>query len=387
MLYIRPKAILTPDGLLADSAVLIEGDRIVAVGPAGEVRCPPGARLLPGDGLMLTPGFIDLQINGAFGSDFTADPSSIWSVGARLPQYGVTAFLPTVITSPLETVAAAQEVVCQGPQAAYAGAVPLGLHVEGPFLNPEKRGAHNPAYLREPNLPDIEGWSPERGVRLVTLAPELPGALDVVRALRSRGVIVSAGHSAATFEQARAGIEAGITYGTHIFNAMPPMSHREPGLAGALLADPGVTVGVIADGVHLHPGLVALIWRALGPRQLTLVTDAMAALGMPPGAYTLGGRHVTTDGKAVFLAGAGAERRLAGSVLSLDQALRNLVQFTGCAPAEAVPAVTSVPASLLGLSSSHGRVAPGCRADLTLLDDQLSVVATVIAGEVVYSAA
>jgi N-acetylglucosamine-6-phosphate deacetylase len=387
VLYIRPKAILTPGGLLEDSAVLIEGDRVVAVGPSEEVQCPPGARQLLGDGMLLTPGFIDLQINGAFGSDFTADPSSIWRVGALLPQYGVTAFLPTVITSPLETVAAAQEVVRREPPPGYAGAVPLGLHVEGPFLNPEKRGAHNPAYLRQPNLPDIEGWSLERGVRLVTLAPELPGARELISALRSRGVIVSAGHSAATFEQAHAGIEAGITYGTHIFNAMPPMSHREPGLAGALLADPGVTVGVIADGVHLHPGLVALIWRALGPRQLSLVTDAMAALGMPPGDYTLGDRHVTTDGKAVYLAGPGAERRLAGSVLSMDQAVRNLVQFTGCTPAEAVPAVTSVPASLLGLSSSHGRVAPGCRADFTLLDDELRVVATVIAGEVAYSAA
>jgi N-acetylglucosamine-6-phosphate deacetylase len=383
MLYVRPAAIMTPDRVLEDGAVLVRGDRIVAVGLAADVPCPPEARQLPADGLLLAPGFIDLQINGAFGSDFTAEPSTIWEVGARLPQYGVTAFLPTVVTSPLETIAAAQEVVRQGPPAGYRGAVPLGLHLEGPFLNPEKRGAHNPAYLRPPVLPDVDSWSPDRGVRLVTLAPELPGALEVIRALRSRGVVAGAGHSAATLDQARAGIEAGITYGTHLFNAMPPLAHREPGLAGALLTDPSVTVGIIADGVHLHPALAAMIWKARGPAQVNLVTDAMAALGMPPGEYRLGERDVISDGKAVRL----ADGRLAGSVLSLDQAVRNLVECAGCRPAEAIGSVTTVPASVLGLAESHGRIAPGRRADLTLMDDELHVVATVVAGEVVHISA
>ena len=383
MLYIKPAAILTPDRVLEDGAVLVRGDRIAALGPAAEVPCPPEVRQLPANGLLLAPGFIDLQVNGAFGSDFTAEPSAIWEVGARLPEYGVTTYLPTVVTSPPETVADAQEVVCQGPPPGYRGATALGLHLEGPFLNPDKRGAHNPAYLRPPSLPAIASWYPDQGVRLVTLAPELPGALDVVRALAARGVVVSAGHSAATLQQARAGIEAGITYGTHLFNAMPPLGHREPGLAGALLTDSRVAVGIIADGVHLHPALVALIWRAKGPGQVNLVTDAMAALGMPPGRYRLGQRDVTSDGRAARL----ADGRLAGCVLSLDETVRNLVDFAGCSPSEAVATVTTVPASVLGLADSYGLVAPGRRADLTLLDDKLHVVATIVAGEVVYSTA
>ncbi|MFL5733466.1 MAG: N-acetylglucosamine-6-phosphate deacetylase [Chloroflexia bacterium] len=381
MLYISPKAIFAPGRLPSDTAVLTDGDRIAAVGPAAAVPCPTGATRLPAGDLLLAPGFIDLQINGAFGLDFTADPSTIWEVGARLPQYGVTAFLPTIISSPLNTIAAAQEVLRQGPPPGYSGATPLGLHLEGPFLNPEKRGAHNPAHLRTPSLHDIEGWSPDQGVRLVTLAPELPGALDVVRELVSRGVVISAGHSIATFDQARAGLQAGITYGTHLFNAMPPLNHREPGLPGALLADPSVTVGVIPDGIHLHPSLVSLVLAAKGPGHLNLVTDAMAALSMPPGTYLLGDHQVITDGESVRL----PNGTLAGSVLSLDEAVRNLVQFTGCRRNHAIITVTLTPASLLGLGLSYGRIGLYCRADLTLLDSQLHVVATIVDGEIAYS--
>jgi N-acetylglucosamine-6-phosphate deacetylase len=379
MLYIKPSAILTSDGVLEGGAVLVEGERIAAVGRADQVPRPPEARQVGADGLLLAPGFIDLQLNGAFGNDFTADPGTLWEVGARLPRYGVTAFLPTVLTSPPETVAAAQEVVCRAAPPGYRGAIPVGLHLEGPFINPEKRGAHNPAYLRAPDLAAIEGWSPDRGVRLVTLAPELPGADELVRILSARGVVVSAGHSMATYEGARAGIEAGITYGTHLFNAMPRLGHREPGLIGALLGDQSVTVGVIADGVHLHPGIVSLIWQAGGPTRVNLVTDAMAALGMPPGRYGLGDWEVISDGEAARL----ADGRLAGSVLSLDQAVRNLVKFAGCSPAQAISTVTSVPASVLGLGSSRGHIAPGSRADLVLLDNELRVVTTVVGGEVV----
>jgi N-acetylglucosamine-6-phosphate deacetylase len=380
MLYIKPASILTGTSVLADSAVLVEGEQIVAVGSAREVPCPPEARRLAADDLLLAPGFIDLQLNGAFGHDFTSDPSTIWEVAARLPRYGVTAFLPTIITSPPETVAAAQEVIRRGPPAGFVGAVPLGLHLEGPFLNPQKRGAHNPAYLRLPDLPSVARWSPESGVRLVTLAPELPGALDAIRALRARGVVVGASHSMATAEEGQAGIEAGVTYGTHLFNTMPPLDHREPGLAGALLADSSVTAGVIADGVHLHPQVVALIWQVKGRGNVSLVTDAMAALGISPGSYRLGDQEVTVDGTMARL----PDGRLAGSVLSLDQAVRNLTRFTGCEPVEAISAVTSVPAALLGLASSHGRIAPGSRADLVLLTPDLQVVATVVAGREAY---
>jgi N-acetylglucosamine-6-phosphate deacetylase len=383
MLYIHHATILTPGELISEGAVLIDGERIVGTGPAARIACPPGAQVIDATGLLLAPGFIDLQINGAFGHDFTAHPATIWAVGADLPRYGVTAFLPTVITSPLETVAAAQAVLDQGPPAGYHGAAALGLHLEGPFLNPAKRGAHNPAHLRLPDRAAVADWTPERGVRLVTLAPELPGALPVVQTLIARGVVVSAGHSMATAEEAQAGFAAGITYGTHLFNAMPPLDHRAPGLPGALLADPARTTGLIVDGIHLHPATVAAAWQAKGPARFNLVTDAMGALGMPPGQYRLGDWEVIVDGRSARL----ADGRLAGSVLSLDEAVRNLITFTGCPLEAALASVTTVPAAVLGLQGERGQIAPGYAADLVLLTADLQVQATVIAGEVIYTAA
>ena len=381
-LYLAPVTLLTPTGPVADGALLTAGARIAALGPAAHVPRPPDARVLDGAGHLLAPGFLDLQLNGAFGYDFTADPASIWAVGARLPRSGVAAFLPTIISSSPATIAAAQAVMRAGPPPGYRGATALGLHLEGPFLNPVRRGAHDPAYLRPPDPVLAAGWSPATGVRLVTLAPELPGALDLVRALVARGVVVSAGHSAATLAEARAGFAAGISYGTHLFNAMPPLHHRAPGLAGALLTDPRPTVGLIADGVHLDPALVALVWRAKGPRHLNLVTDAIAALDMPPGVYRIGDRAVHVDGTAARL----PDGTLAGSLLSLDQAVRNLVAWTGADPAAAVATVTAVPADLLGLGGGRGRLAPGAAADLVLLTPDLRVATAIVGGEVAYAA-
>ncbi|MBN1138582.1 MAG: N-acetylglucosamine-6-phosphate deacetylase [Anaerolineae bacterium] len=380
MLYLHHATLFTPELRIDEGAVLVEAGQIQAVGPAAEIPCPPGAATVDATGLILAPGFIDLQINGAFGHDFTADPASIWPVAARLPRYGVTAFLPTVITSPLETIAEAQAVVGCRSASIPPGARPLGLHVEGPFLNPDKKGAHNPAYLRDPDVDAADGWSPEKGVRMVTLAPELPGALDLVASLAERGVLVSAGHSAATLAQAQAGLAAGVRYGTHLFNAMPPLHHREPGLVGALLTDDRATTGLIADGIHSHPSMVALAWQALGSARLNLVTDAMAALGMPPGRHILADFEVWVDSTSARL----ADGTLAGSILSLDRALRNLLAYTGCTLKEALPAITTTPARLLGLAGTRGRIAPGYAADLVLLTPDLQVAATLVDGAEVY---
>ena len=371
-----------PVGATGPVAVLLEAERILALDSAGALPCPPDADRLEASGLLLAPGFIDLQANGAFGLDFTADPTTIWQVGAGLPRYGVTSFLPTIVTSPPATVAAAQRVLQAGPPAGYLGAQPLGLHLEGPYLNPTKRGAHDPALMRLPNCEEVAGWARERGVWLVTLAPELPGALDVIQALRQRGVLVSAGHSAADFDQARAGLGAGVGYGTHLFNAMSPLDHRAPGLPGALLGNPEVVVGVIADGIHVHPALLELVWRLKGPDHVSLVTDCMAALGRPPGRYQLGQLEVFVDETSARL----RDGRLAGSILCMDQAIRNWVAFTHCAPAEAIGAATAVAASVLGLTD-RGRLQPGARADLVLLTPDLRVAATLIGGAVAYRAA
>jgi N-acetylglucosamine-6-phosphate deacetylase len=382
MLYINPGVIYTPEHLLDNGALLVEKGRIVAVGTVDQIPCPEEARRIDAAELILTPGFIDLQLNGGFGHDFTAEPGTIWSVARHLPCHGVTAFLPTIVSSPAATVVAAQRVLAQGPPPVFSGARPLGLHVEGPFLNPAKKGAHNPAYLRTPNLEATANWSPEQNVRLVTVAPELDGATEVIVALAERGVVVSAGHSLADYDQALGALAAGLRYGTHLFNAMPPLEHRLPGLPGALLTDPRATVGLIPDGIHVHPAVVSLVWQILGNKRLTLVTDAMAALGMPPGIFRIGEFEVTVDHVSARL----ADGTLAGSILSLDAALRNLMAFTGCSLQEALPTVTTTPARLLGLGGRLGKIAPGYAADFVFFDKNLRVKQTIVAGQVVYPA-
>ena len=383
MLVIKNAAVYTPDQFIAQGAVLADAGHIQAVGPAAAVPCPDAAQVIDAAGLLLAPGFIDLQINGAFGDDFTSAPTSIWRAAERLPRYGVTSFLPTIISSPLSQIAAGQQVVIAGQPAGFRGARPLGLHVEGPFLNPRKKGAHHPNHLRQPDLNAVADWSPAAGVRLVTLAPELPGALDVIAALSARGVLVSLGHSMATYDQAAAGFDAGARGGTHLFNAMPALGHRDPGLVGALLTDERLTVGFIADGIHTHPAVIKLVWQALGSGRLALVTDAMAALGMPPGRYRLGDDEVMVDAVSCRL----ADGALAGSILSPDQALRNLIAAAGCTLAEALPMVTTTPARAIGLGHARGRIAEGCIADMVLLTPDLHVRTTIVEGDVVYGAA
>lgn len=378
MIAITHATIITPDATIENGTALIEHGLVEAIG-GPETAYPPTAEVRDAGGLILASGLLDLQVNGGFGLDFTADPTTIWEVAAQLPRFGVTGFLPTIITSPPETIRLAQAVMRDGPPAGWSGARPLGLHLEGPFLNAARKGAHNPAYLRSPSAGDIAGWSPETGVRWVTLAPELPGSADAIATLAARGVMVSAGHSMATYETAAAGFDAGARYATHLFNAMPPLHHREPGLAAAALADPRVTAGLISDGLHVHPVLVSLIWRLLGPERLNLVTDAMSAMGMPPGEYVLGDFRVYVDGTSARL----DDGTLAGCVLSLDAMLRAFMEFTGAALPDALATVTTTPARLLGLDTV-GLLAPGMQADLVLMKPDVQIIETFVAGESVY---
>ena len=380
MLYIHNATLYTPETVIHDGAILVDGEYIAACAPAGELAAPAGAAMIDAEGAAVVPGFIDLQLNGAFGDDFSESPETIWRVAADLPRWGVTSFLPTIITSPLAQFGKGQEVLAGGPPAGWTGSIPLGLHCEGPFLNPQKKGAHNPAHLCLPSLDAVAAWSPQQHVRLVTLAPELPGALAVVEALASRGVLVSSGHSMATYAEAQAAFAAGARYGTHLFNAMPTLEHREPGLPGALLTAPAQTVGIIPDGVHVHPAAVALAWQAKGPTRLNIVTDAMAALGMPPGRYMLADQEVIVTERDARL----ASGTLAGSVLPMDAALRNVLAFTGCSLAEALETITSTPADLLGMGHLRGRIIPGAYADLVMLTPDLHVRLTMVEGKTLY---
>lgn len=371
--------VMGPYGTIERGSVSVEDGFIVEVGESSEVSAPSDAELVEADELIVAPGLIDIQINGGFGHDFTNEPESIWEVGARLPTFGVTSFVPTVVTSTAEARVAMLDVLAAGAPADYRGATALGVHFEGPFISPQASGAHDRALLRLPRDadPDVARWSRDAGVLMATIAPELDGALDLVRALAAKGVVVSAGHSAATRDQAVAGFDAGVTYATHLFNAMPPLGHREPGLAGAALVDPRVTSGLIADGIHVHPDVINIAVNSTWSERLSLVTDATAALGMPVGHFVLGGRALVLDGTSVRLAEDG---RLAGSALAADEALRRFYSFTGWAPEAVILTMTKVPSKLLGLKD-RGELRPGRRADLTLFDVDLNVVGTYIAGE------
>lgn len=291
---------------------------------------------------------IDLQVNGAGGFDLTDTPERLWDVGAVLARYGTSAFLPTLVSPSWSTVDRARAVLAAGAPAGYEGATPLGWHVEGPFISPARNGAHDPQMLRAPDPAVVSDWSPGTGVRMVTLAPELPRAIEVVEALVANGVIVSAGHSAATFDEARSGFDAGIRGVTHLFNAMSPLAHRDPGLPGAALADDRVTVWLIPDGLHVHPALVGIVRRAVGPERLAVITDAIAALGVPPGRHRLAGRLVDCDETSARL----PDGTLAGSVIGLEDAVRNLAAFSGCSIEDARLAVTAVPERLLADASA-----------------------------------
>ena len=331
------------------------------------------------NGLLVAPGLIDIQINGGFGLDFTADPTSMWEVGRQLPATGVTSFLPTVITSPAHRYRAALRVLADGPPPEYRGAKVLGLHFEGPMLAQDRRGTHELAYLRAPALEIVDGWGRAEGVRLVTLAPELAGAHPVIQTLLDRGVVVAAGHSAATYDEACAALRAGVTHGTHLFNGMPPLAPRRPGLVGALLEDPEASVAIVADGIHLHPATVRLIRANKPAKRVVLITDAVAGMSAGPGEYTLGDLVITVDERSARNRAGG----LAGSILTLDQAVRNFVAFTGCSPEEALAAASANPAQVIG-ESARGRIEAGKTADVIVLDDQLMVQATIVEGVLTY---
>lgn len=360
---------------IAEVAIHVTGGVITRVAS----RLDPGADVVVTDGV-IAPGFVELQINGAYGVDFTTDAATIAEAGARLPACGVTAFVPTIITSPFDSYArrlAEARVAVR----AERGAEVLGVHLEGPYLSPRRAGAHDPSLLRAIDVDEILAWAAPDIVRIVTLAPELPGAAAAITALRGRGILVSAGHSNATYEEAMAAFDTGIAWGTHLYNAMSPLGHREPGLMGALLAGP-VPVGVIADGVHSHPAMVRVAYRCKGAHGIAIVTDAMEAMGMAPGTYRLAGRSVIVDGHTARL----ADGTLAGSILTMDAGVRNMVDFTGCSRCEALTMVSATPARILGLARK-GRIAAGCDADLAILDSNGRVTETWARGERVYGGA
>jgi N-acetylglucosamine-6-phosphate deacetylase len=342
---------------------------------------------------VLAPGFVDLQVNGYYGVEFQIPDEASWAtVAARLPETGATAFLPTMITAPVADLAAALRTAASflpklaGPAPAGpapAGARVLGVHLEGPFIAPARKGAHNPAWITDPTPAAIADLiSAGAGVlRMVTLAPERAGALAAIDALVAAGVLVSVGHSDAIGSQVAAAVQAGARMVTHLFNAQRPLGHREPGVVGQALTDPGLTCGLILDLYHVTQPAATIAFAA-APGRIALVTDAAACAGMLPGEYLLGGEPITLPARD----GAPPVRTdgtIAGSALRMDRAVANAVAIGVPLPA-AVAAASRIPADLIG-RPDLGRIAPGAAADLVWLSPALATRATWIAGRLAYS--
>jgi N-acetylglucosamine-6-phosphate deacetylase len=357
-------------------------DGLVAAVAAGPPPRAPDLALHTGT---LVPGFVDLQVNGYFGVEFMAVEADGWArVVSRLPETGTTALLPTFITAPPGALGAALRAA-----AAIVPALPgraarvLGVHAEGPFISPARKGAHNEAWITAPTPAAIDGLlEAGQGVlRLVTLAPERDGALPAITRLAEAGVLVSVGHSDATARQVAEAASRGARMVTHLFNAQRPLHHREPGVVGQALTDPRLTSGLITDMHHVAPQVCALAFAA-APGRICAVTDAAACAGMPPGRYVLGGEPIELppgEGEPPVR----ADGTLAGSALRMDAAVANVVA-AGMGLTEAVAAATRVPADLIG-RPDLGRIAPGAAADLAWLDDDMRTSATWVGGELAYS--
>jgi N-acetylglucosamine-6-phosphate deacetylase len=325
----------------------------------------------------ICPGFIDLQINGAFGVEVQPDPEALAKLARELPKTGTTSFLPTAVSWPTERYDSFLEALKDASRP--PGANILGAHIEGPFLAPARRGAHDLANLRPVDLDLTKRLVTSGMVRMMTLAPELPGAKEAIRLLTEGGSVASAGHTDASYEEVLRAIDAGISMGTHLYNAMSPFTHRAPGVVGALLADDRIRAGIIADGIHVHEGALRVAYRQKGLEGLALVTDAMEAAGMPPGEYELSGRKVRLEDGEVRM----PDGTLAGSALTMDQAVQNAVELLPIPLQEAVSMATQTPAEILGMPGK-GRIVPGADADLVLLAPGGAVYETIVGGEAVY---
>jgi N-acetylglucosamine-6-phosphate deacetylase len=387
MIALTAKTLYTPLDRVDQPLLLLEDRHIVEVTSQAARAVPAGARVVDfGDGV-LTPGFLDLHIHGGAGHDVTeSDPESLSAVEQLIAKHGVTSYFPTTLTAPVDQILSALERLATAiessgkPATDSEGlrATPLGIHLEGPFISHMRPGVHPPEDLLLPTLAWFERfWQAARGhIRMMTIAPELDGALEVIAAAAERGVCVSLGHSDADLAATRAGIAAGARHATHTFNAMRPLHHREPGIVGEVLTNPQLTADIIADGIHLDPAIVKLVLTAKGNDKAVLITDAISATGMPDGLYPLGLLEVEVkDGKALY------DGKLAGSILTLDVAVRNAMRFAQWDLQQALRTATLNPAQVAGLEG-RGKLQAGAYADLLVLSHCGEVRNTIIRGRV-----
>lgn len=381
-LAIHCGTVLTPEQEIPDCTVLIEDERIAAVGR--EIDVPSAARRVEARDRICVPGFIDIHVHGGAGHDaMEAGAAALEALGRMLAGHGATSYYPTTLTASVEAMIGAVrplgEYVNRGktPPSSDLQAQPLGIHMEGPFLNPKRPGVHPPDRILPPQAELFDTFCDASGgsLRLMTMATEVEGGEDVARHAFQRGVRIGLGHTDATFEEAERAAELGVRHVVHMFNAMRPFSHRDPGVVAAAMIDDSISTELIADGVHVAQPVIRMLLRAKGPAGILLVTDGLAATGMPEGTYMLAGMEIIVKGgEARNRAGV-----LAGSVLTLDRAVRNMVKFTGLALKDVVRMATLNQAQLMGLERK-GRIEAGADADLVLLTAGLEVAAVCARG-------
>ena len=375
--------VFTPEQALTDASVLVIDGRVEAVAPE-IAQTPSGTQVMNLHGLRLTPGLIDLHVQGLCGHDmWDENPDAMRAMSSDMTRFGVTSFLCTSSFYPGARFDAIMTML--EDTSLHVGARPRGLYLESPFVSEVKRGGIPAERITPPSralLDKIIKISHGK-LRIMTVAPELPGILDVIEGLKRNGVTAAIGHTNATFDETTRAIDAGASHATHLFNAMSPINHREPGAPSALLLDDRVTVELILDGIHIHPALIDMTVRLKGTQGAAIVTDAIKAAGLADGDYLFGDgvRQVKVRNGAPRL----ADGRLAGSSLTMNRAVRNMVEMVGRSPVEALTMATLTPAGVLGLERSLGRVAPGYDADLVVFDEDWSVRATMISGEFVFN--
>lgn len=374
--------------LISNPVVEIEDGQIVALGSQAQLAVPTGADLLDFPNAILAPAFFDVHNHGGAGHDIMeATPESTKTVSRFLAGRGTGSYLATTVTAPLDTILRSLEGLAKRIREAqsdtqsgiWVGARPLGVHLEGPFLSHAKRGVHPPQHLLAPDIALFDRMyeASEGHIRLLTLAPELPEAAAFAAHAVAKGVRISVGHSNATAAETHAAIDAGATSATHTFNAMRPLDHREIGILGTVLTTDSLFAELICDGIHVHPSLVKLWWRAKGSKRGILITDAMSASGMPEGEYMLGEMTIqVVNGHAT------ANGVLAGSVLTLDRALQNFVAYTGVTVESALPLLTHNPAAMTGFSDLAGSIRTGQPANLVALDPSGALIASIVQGRV-----
>jgi len=382
---IKNGTVITPFRTIKNGVVIFENRKITAVGRESDVKIPKGAIAIDASGKIVAPGFIDIHIHGGGGRDIMEGSyEAINEIAKFVASHGTTAFLPTTVSASRDDLLNAVRAVKKAIERGTEGAEVLGIHLEGPYINPEKCGAHDAEYVRPPSPDEIKELleAANRTIKIVTFAPEVKGSKELVKELGKLGIVASIGHSNATYREAMDAINLGVTHAAHTFNEMRSFHHREPGVLGAVLVRDKLTAELISDNIHVHPVAMKLLVRTKGTDKVVLVTDAIQAAGMPDGKYKLGKQSVIVE-KGVCRLESG---ELAGSTLTMDEAVRNAMKLVGIPLRTAIKMATINPAVVVSVDKNKGSLEPGKDADIVIIDDEVNVYVTIVKGKVVYKA-